>query len=59
MNGGRFPHCPIAPGRGCPSCHDIEDVVQRARLAEWKRAVLTTLAILAVAGAALMLGGAL
>jgi hypothetical protein len=49
----RFPHCPIAPGKGCQSCEDMAEIVATAVRAEWRRNVLAALFVAAVAGALL------
>lgn len=46
----RFPHCPIAPGRGCQACHDIE--IEIARM--WHSWRVGTVAVLALFVAALV-----
>lgn len=45
----RYPHCPIAPGKGCQSCEDMAEIVKRERRAERRRNV-TALTVLAALG---------
>ena len=54
---GRYPHCPIAPGKGCQCCYDMAEMARRARRASVRDTLLSAgmLALYVVVGVALWL----
>lgn len=54
MSRGPYPHCPIAPGKGCATCEDIHDIVTAAERSARRRTTLAIVLVLAAIAASML-----